>query len=59
MKIVNCKRSKVISDKVLDFYFKRAKAFLDYYGDVNKNSITEFLGITENEYYRIIKSVRK
>ena len=35
------------------------QSFLDYYGEINKKTLTTFLGITEKEYYALRAKIKK
>ena len=44
--------------EIKDLYEKRAKSFLEFYGTIDKYTLTTFLGITPDEYHRIRKQMR-
>ena len=35
------------------------KTFLDFYGEINKKTLTTFLGVTKKEYYALLAKIKK
>jgi len=35
------------------------QSFLDYYGEINKKTLTTFLGVTKKEYYALLAKIKK
>lgn len=49
----------MVNNELVEFYEKRAKAFLDYHKQINKNTLCKFFDIKDGMYYKIMRNIRE